>query len=55
MRIKETANIIFQKLISSRPSEHHVITKRKLVPNLYVDGYHYENVREKERIAIIDF
>ena len=55
MRIKETANIIFQKLISSRPSEHHVITKRKLVPNLYDNGYHYENVREKERIAIIDF
>lgn len=55
MRIKETANILFQKLISSRPSEHHVTTKRKLVPNLYVDGYHYENVREKERTAIIDF
>ena len=55
MRIKETANILFQKLISSKASEHYVITKRKLVPNLYVDGYHYENVREKERTAIIDF
>lgn len=51
----ESANILFNTLISAPCSEKYRDKKRVRVPNTYNGGYHYETVYEKERTEKIDF
>lgn len=51
----ESANVLFNTLVSAPFSEKYRDKKRVRVPNYYNGGYHYETVYEKERTAKIDF
>lgn len=52
---KEAANIIFNELVKMPESKKIIDTHKKRVPNTYNNGYHYEIVRDKERLEKIDF
>lgn len=53
--IKEAANIIFNKLVSSAQSVIRLDSRRKRVLNTYNNGYHYETIYEKEHFEKINF
>lgn len=53
--IEEAANLIFEKLVSAKPSIIHRESERKRVPNVYTDGYHYETMYKPERFEKIDW
>ena len=53
--IKEAANMIFNMLVTASDSVIIRHSTRKRVPNYYNNGYHYENIYNKERIANIDW
>ena len=52
---REAANIIFNKLITAKESEHYTETEKRRVANTYNSGYHYETIRKPERTEKIDF
>lgn len=53
--IKEAANLIFNSLVKADFSVIRVDSKRKMVPNSFDGGYHWENVPEKQRLGVVDF
>lgn len=53
--IKEAANLIFNEVVAAELSEKCIETRKIRVNNYFDNGYHYENVKEKERFAVIDF
>ena len=53
--IEESANALFNELITAKNSGIHKEKSRRRVPNTYNNGYHYETVYEKERFETIDF
>lgn len=53
--IKEAANMIFNMLVSAKPSEIYRERTRQRVANIYDGGYHYETVCKPERLETIDF
>ena len=53
--IKEAANLIFNMLMNASCSYIRRDYVRQRVANIYDDGYHYENIMEKERFGKIEF
>lgn len=53
--VKEAANLIFNMLISSAPSQIYREVKRQRVANIYDGGYHYETVYNPGRFEKVDF
>lgn len=53
--IKEAANTIFNMLVTASDSVIIRNSVKKRVPNYYNNGYHYETIYNKERIANIDW
>jgi hypothetical protein len=52
---REIANILFNRLINSKPSKIIRDIKRVRVSNTYNNSYHYESIIEKERKEKVDF
>ena len=53
--IKEAANLIFNMLMNTPCSYIRRYYVRQRVANIYDDGYHYENIMEKERFGKVEF
>ena len=53
--IKEAAKLIFNMLVSAKPSIIRRDYKKQRVSNLYNSGYHYETIYSPERFVKIDF
>ena len=53
--IKEAANLIFNMLMNAPCSYIRRYYVRQRVANIYDDGYHYENIMEKERFGKVEF
>lgn len=53
--IKRGADLIFNMLVSAKPSIIRRDCKKQRVSNLYDGGYHYETIYSPERFAKIDF